>query len=67
MGHREIYEALHPETKVHVAGAHGANRSMGNASANLAAAFTADTAERTGRSERSIQRDAERGEALGAG
>ena len=34
---------------------------MGNASANLAPAFTADTAARTGQSERSVQRDATRG------
>ncbi len=53
---KEAYEALHPETKAHVAGAHGANRVMGNASANLAPAFTADTARRTGQSERKVQR-----------
>lgn len=59
---KEIYEQLHPETVQHVAGAHGSNRVQGNASANLAPAFTADTAARTGRSERAVQRDAERGE-----
>lgn len=58
---KEAYEALHPETKAHVAGAHGANKAMGNASANLAPAFTADTAARTGQSERSVQRDGDRG------
>ncbi len=34
---------------------------MGNASANLAPAFTADTAAKTGQSERAVQRDAARG------
>lgn len=58
---KEAYEALHPETKAHVAGAHGSNKSQGNASANLAPAFTADTAAKTGQSERAVQRDAERG------
>ena len=46
--HRKAaYIALHPETKAHVAGAHAANRSMGNAAAKLAIAFTADTAAKT--------------------
>lgn len=58
---KEAYEALHPETKAHVAGAHAANAAMGNASANLAPAFTADAATKTGKPERTIQRDAERG------
>jgi hypothetical protein len=49
---KEAYEALHPETRAHIAGAHAANRAMGNASANLAPAFTADTAKKTGQSER---------------
>lgn len=62
---KEIYEALHPETKRHVAGAHGSNRKQGNASANLAPAFTTSTSRTTGRSERTIQREAERGEKLG--
>jgi len=61
---KQIYEALHPETRAHVAGAHGANKAMGNASANLAPAFTSDTATRTGRSERDVQRDATRGERI---
>ena len=61
--HRKAaYIALHPETKAHVAGAHAANRTMGNAAAKLAIAFTADTAAKTNRSERDIRRDAQRGE-----
>jgi hypothetical protein len=59
---KEIYVVLYPATAAHVAGAHAANAAMGNASANLAPAFTCATAEATGRSERAIQRDAERGE-----
>lgn len=61
---KEAYEALHPETKAHVAGAIASNRVQGNATANLATAssFVADTAAKTGRAERTIRRDAERGE-----
>ena len=59
---KEAYEALHPETKAHVAQAVGMNRAIGNnVTANLAPTFTADTAARTGQSERSVQRDATRG------
>jgi hypothetical protein len=61
-----VYEALHPETRAHVAGAHASNRAQGNASANLAPAFTAATAAASGRSERSVQRDAERGDKITA-
>ena len=57
---KEIYEKQHPQTRAHVAGAHAANALMGNASAKLAPAFTADTAAKTGRSERVIQRHATR-------
>jgi hypothetical protein len=40
---------------------------VGDATANLAAAsFTADTAEKTGQSERKVRRDAQRGEEIGA-
>jgi hypothetical protein len=52
---KEIYEAIHPETRAHVAGAHASNKAQGNASAKLAPAFTSDTAKRTGQSERSVQ------------
>lgn len=64
LSHKAIHEALHPETKAHVAGAHASNKAQGNASANLAVAFTADTAAKTGQSERAVQRDAERGSTL---
>lgn len=56
---KELYEYLHPETR------HGGDRKSDQV-ANLASRsdsrFTADTAARTGQSERSVQRDAERGE-----
>jgi ParB family chromosome partitioning protein len=58
---KDAYEAKYPETKAYVAGAHGSNKVQGNASAKLAPAFTADTAAKTGQSERVVQRDAERG------
>lgn len=61
---KQAYEALHPETRAHVAGAHGANRALGNASANFAPAFTTDTATRTGKAERTIELDARRGERI---
>jgi len=56
---KELYEYLHPEAKAQVRQGH---LRQGAAAANLAPAFTADTAARTGQSERSVQRDAERGE-----
>jgi len=62
---KAIYEELHPETKQHVAGAHGANKAMGNASENSALACTASTADATGKSRRSVEIAATRGEALG--
>lgn len=57
---KAAYEALHPETR------HGGDRSQDQV-ANLATChpperFTADTAAKTGQSERVVQRDAERGE-----
>lgn len=59
---KEIYEALHEETRHGVAGAIG----RWDAVANLAtASFVADAAAQTGRAERSIRRDATRGKALG--
>ena len=62
---KEAYEALHGSAKAR--GAHAANEAMGNdnAMANLADAFTTDTATRTGSSERAVRRDAERGEKIG--
>ncbi|MCK1575848.1 ParB N-terminal domain-containing protein [Bradyrhizobium sp. 174] len=56
---KEIYEALHGKAKA--IGAAAANKKMGNdANAKLADAFTADTATKTGQSERKVQRDATR-------
>lgn len=67
---KSIYEALHPET------AHGGDRKSSRQVGDLndgdeggeavADRFTEATAERTGRSERSVQRDAQRGAAVGA-
>jgi hypothetical protein len=55
---KEAYEALHPETKNGATGGgHNQLRQLGEA----APRFTADTAARTGQSERSVQRDATRG------
>lgn len=60
---KEAYEALHPETRAHVSGAHASNRTQGNAAANLAvASFAEDQAAKTGQSVRAVRRDAERGE-----
>lgn len=55
---KELYEALHPET-VNGANQHTRVRQIGEASE--ADRFTADTAVKTGTSERVVQRDAERG------
>lgn len=62
---KAAYEAVHGPAKA--ASARGANRAMGrNVTANLAdTSFAKDTAAKTGRSERSIQRDATRAKALG--
>ena len=59
---KEAYEALHPETKH--GGDHGNQHTGGKPSrqlGDLPDRFTADTAARTGQSERSVQRDATRG------
>lgn len=58
---KEIYEALHPEAKHGNAGA----AARWNADEKSASAFSEATAEATGRSKRSVQIDAARGEALG--
>lgn len=56
---KAIYEELHPETKQ---GTPGVSRQVGDTRARATSArFTAETAKKTGRSERSVQRDAERG------
>ena len=60
---KEIYEALHPETKNGVVG-NGREKVRQNGEATPAERFTADTAKSTGQSERAVQRDAARG-ALG--
>ncbi|MBA3520110.1 MAG: ParB N-terminal domain-containing protein [Rhizobiales bacterium] len=58
---KAIYEELHPETKLGE-NQHTRVRQVGEPSASQR--FTADTAARTGQSERSVQRDAERGEKI---
>lgn len=63
---KEIYEALHPETKAE--SFHG-NRHTGSRRQNGEGhneRFTSATAKATGRSERAVQRDAERGEKIAA-
>lgn len=50
---------LHPET-AHGTNQHSSSRQVGDSSETPR--FTADTAARTGQSERAVQRDAERGE-----
>lgn len=61
---KEAYEALHPETRQHVAGGHAKH---GSATDNLS--FAAETATATGKDARTVRRDAERGEKItdGAG
>jgi hypothetical protein len=62
---KEIYEQLHPEPKQGQSQALGMNHAKGaNVSANFAPTFTADTADKTGQSERSVQLDAARGEKI---
>lgn len=58
---KAIYEALHPETRLGE-NQHTRVRQVGEPSASER--FTADTAAKTGQSERSVQRDAERGEKI---
>ncbi len=57
---KEIYEMLHPETKVGAAQAAGMNRAIGNnVSAKLAPtskSFVEDTSEKTGMSKRAVSR-----------
>jgi ParB family chromosome partitioning protein len=54
---KDAYEALHPET------AHGGDRKSSGQLGHLNAdRFTTDASEKTGQSERTIRRDAERGE-----
>lgn len=60
---KRIYEAMHPET-AYGGDRRGPSRQFGDLKS--VDRFTADTAAKTGRSERAVQRDAQRGERLGA-
>jgi ParB/Sulfiredoxin domain len=66
---KQIYEALHPETARGAVGRTGYEKSRQLGDSNEAAEnivrFTKETAARTGRSERDIQRDADRGGKIG--
>ena len=64
---KDIYEALHPETRQ--GGDRGNQHTGGKPTRQVgdlpsADRFTADTAARTGQSERKVQRDAQRGESV---
>lgn len=60
---KAIYLEMHPETAQHVAGANASNAAQGNTTDNLSvASFAAETARATGKDERTVRRDAERGE-----
>ena len=63
---KEIYERLHPETKAGAAQAKGMNAAQGRGRQNGddVGRYTADAAKKTGKSERSIQREAARGAAI---
>lgn len=64
---KRLYETLHPETQAGAVRAAAMNRSIGrDVAANLSPTFTTATARAAGKSERTIQRAAHRGEALGA-
>lgn len=59
---KAIYLSIHPQTAEKVAGALGSNIARGRATDSLpVASFAADTAAKSGRDERTIRRDAERG------
>ncbi len=69
---KEAYEALHPETR-HGENQHTRSRQVGDSTSKTATVadlsaipdrFTADTARKTGQSERKVQRDASRGERI---
>src|SRR4051794_7450291 len=57
---KEIYEALHPETR-HGENQHTRSRQLGDSTPDR---FTSDTATKTSQSERSVQRDATRGDRI---
>lgn len=57
---KEIYEALHPDTKKGRSQAHGMNAKIGNnVSAKMAPTFAEDTAAATGKSKRTVYRELE--------
>lgn len=60
---KQAYEALHPETRNGATGI-GRDKVRQVGEANPAERFTADTAAKTGESERVVQRNAERGERI---
>jgi N6-adenosine-specific RNA methylase IME4/ParB-like chromosome segregation protein Spo0J len=58
---KELYEKLHPETKPTKAGGPGRAKALvANVGDDIAERFTKEAAKRTGKSERTIQREAER-------
>ena len=62
---KEIYEALHPETKAGVAGGKTGGRGRKIATDKMSAAipsFADDTAAKTGKSARTVRRDVSLGE-----
>lgn len=64
---KELYEELHPETKHgKIGNGREKSRQLGDSTLEHVDRFTADTAERTGTSERAIQRDASRGTKIAA-
>jgi len=64
---KDAYEAKHPEAKAGAIRARAANEAMGHdVDDNVSPAFTSDTAEKTGKDMRTVQRDASRGEKISA-
>jgi hypothetical protein len=65
---KRIYEAIHGPAKAIGAKASNAAQGKGDANENssFASSFTADTAAKTGRTRRSVQIEAKRGEEIGA-
>lgn len=62
---KELYLELHPETAAGIAGAVGKHGAVANlAIAEKVVSFTAATSQATGKPERSVRRDAERGEKI---
>lgn len=62
---KEIYEALHPETKAGRSQAAGSNRAQGkHVSDKMSPTFTEDTANKTGQARRTVERKVKIGEKL---